>query len=123
MQRLPDAEFELMKLIWKCTPPVTSGMLLAILPDGIEWKAQTVLTLLGRMEKRGFVISEKQGKERLYCPLITAMAYMAYEAELLTQRYEKTSFLNLVGTLYKGKKLKGEDILELEQWLKEKSSE
>ena len=120
LQRLPDAEFELMRIMWHTTCPVTSTILAGLLPEGIDWKAQTILTLLKRMEKRGFVSSHKEGKERLYIPLVTEMEYMEFEARMLSRRYEKGSLLGLVGSLYQGQKLEATEISELEQWLKEK---
>ena len=45
LMKLPDAEFELMKLIWEMPPPVTSMELAARLPDDLQWKPQTILTL------------------------------------------------------------------------------
>lgn len=123
MQRLPDAEFELMKIIWHVTPPVTSTMLAEHLPEGKAWKAQTILTLLKRMEQRGFVISEKQGKERLYRPVVSEKEYLDYETTLLTKRYESSSLMNLVGSLVQSDRFGEEDLDELEQWLKGKIHE
>lgn len=123
LQRLPDAEFELMKIMWHTTCPVTSTILSGLLPDGIDWKPQTILTLLKRMENRGFVSSHKEGKERLYMPLVTEMEYMEFEARLLSRRYEKGSLVSLVGSLYQGNKLDDAEISELAQWLKEKANE
>lgn len=118
-QRLTDAEFEVMQAIWNSVPPVTSTMLLSSSPDGKSWKAQTVLTLLSRMEKKGFVISEKQGRERYYSPLVSRDDYMAFEASELALRYKKNSFAALVGSLYQGDRLQASDLDELEQWLQE----
>ena len=64
MKKLPDAEFEIMKAIWHIEQPVTSPALTVVLsrdlPDR-DWKQQTVMTMLGRLEKKGFLRSEKNG--------------------------------------------------------------
>ena len=123
MQRLPDAEFELMKIIWHVTPPVTSTILSEHLPEGKTWKAQTILTLLRRMEQRGFVVSEKSGKERLYRPVVTEKEYLDFETRLLSKRYESSSLMNLVGSLAQRDRFGEEDLDELELWIKEKLHE
>ena len=123
MQRLPDAECELMKIIWHVTPPVTSTMLSGQLPEGKNWKAQTILTLLRRMEQRGFVVSEKLGKERLYWPIVDEKEYLDFETRLLSKRYESSSLMNLVGSLAQSDRFGEEDLDELEQWVKEKLHE
>ncbi len=123
MQRLPDAEFELMKIIWHVTPPVTSTILSEHLPEGKTWKAQTILTLLRRMEQRGFVVSEKSGKERLYRPVVTEKEYLDFETRLLSKRYESSSLMNLVGSLAQSDRFGEEDLDELELWIKEKLHE
>ena len=117
LMKLPDAEFELMKLIWEMPPPVTSMELAARLPDDLQWKPQTILTLLGRMEKRGLLRSRKEGKERLYYPVVGEDEYMSFEASLLRKRYRNHSLASFVGSLYGADRLKEEEILDLEQWL------
>ena len=67
IKKLPDAEFEIMRAIWRCSEPVTSPILTEklrlALPEK-DWKQQTVMTMLVRLEKKAFLRSEKNGKER-----------------------------------------------------------
>ena len=71
IKKLPDAEFEIMRAIWRCSEPVTSPILTEklrlTLPEK-DWKQQTVMTMLVRLEKKAFLRSEKNGKERYYSP-------------------------------------------------------
>ena len=54
IKKLPDAEFEIMKAIWHSDEPITSSVLTEklkfLLPEK-DWKQQTVLTMLVRLEK------------------------------------------------------------------------
>ncbi len=63
MKKLPDAEFQVMKAIWGMAPPVTSASVMeALPPEQAGWKSQTVVTLLSRLQKKGFLRSKKPGR-------------------------------------------------------------
>ena len=119
IKKLPDAEFEIMNIVWQLTPPVTSGMLMERLNKENEktWKAQTVHTLLGRLEERGFLKTEKLGKERFFEPLVGRAEYLEYETQSFVKQYYGGSRLNLINTLYQGEGLSGEEIDELVKWV------
>ncbi|WP_330578807.1 BlaI/MecI/CopY family transcriptional regulator [Candidatus Galacturonibacter soehngenii] len=121
MKKLPDAEFDIMKVVWQLVPPVTSTMLMKELNMHSEkvWKLQTVHTLLGRLINRGFLKSEKTGKERFFTPLIGQVEYLQFETQSFVKQYHGNSLLNLVNTLYHGEELSDEDIAELAKWAKE----
>lgn len=120
MKKLPDAEFEIMKVIWANEPPITSGIVMQQLGKEKEWKAQTIITLLLRLVERGFVRTEKHGKERTYYPLISKQDYLEFETGDFMEKVHGNSFTSLVSALYDGQKLKEQDFDELLQWLKEK---
>lgn len=116
IKKLPDAEFEIMKAVWKCESIITSNAIIALLSDN-TWKAQTVLTLLGRLVERGFLATEKSGKERTYSPLVSEEEYLQFEADNFFNRFFNNSFTGLVSTLYQGKHLNEKDIKELREWI------
>lgn len=119
IKKLPDAEFEIMSIIWQLTPPVTSSMLMELLnkEKGKTWKLQTVHTLLGRLVERGFLKTEKLGKERFFEPLIGRDEYLQYETQNFVKQYYGGSRLNLINTLYQGEELNGGEIDELVKWV------
>ncbi|MBE9917062.1 BlaI/MecI/CopY family transcriptional regulator [Paenibacillus donghaensis] len=120
MKKLPDSEFEIMKTVWANEPPISTNEIIAGLGGDKSWKPQTVLTLLVRLIERGFLRSEKNGKERIYFPLIAEEEYLQFETESFIEKFHQNSFLSLVNTLYKGKNLDDSELNELERWLKEK---
>lgn len=120
MKKLPDAEFEIMKVVWANEPPITTSIIMEQLGKEKEWKAQTIITLLLRLVERGFVRTEKNGKERNYFPLIAKEDYLKFETGDFMKRFHENSFTSLVAMLYDGKKLKDSDLDELMKWLKEK---
>lgn len=120
MKRLPDAEFEAMKAIWDLTPPVTAAQVWARLSGDKEWKVQTVITLLSRLAERGFLLSQKNGKERTFAPLISREAYLRFETGNFVRQYHGDSFTSLVSSLYGGKPISDEDAEGLLRWLGER---
>ena len=118
MKKLPDAEFDIMKVVWENEPPVTTNIIMHQLGHSREWKIQTVVSLMLRLVERGFLRSEKNGKERTYFPLIGKEEYLKFETGNFIKQYHESSFLNLVTTLYDDEALSDEEIDELLKWAK-----
>lgn len=120
MKKLPDVEFEIMNLIWQTEGPVTSAELVEKLNSAAGGKTrrpQTVQTMLVRLENKGFLSSEKSGKERFYSTLISRQDYMKVETESFRSRFKKGSVSSLVKALYPDGELEEKDIAELKEWL------
>nr|WP_308626927.1 BlaI/MecI/CopY family transcriptional regulator [uncultured Eisenbergiella sp.] len=120
MKKLPDAEFDIMKVVWANEPPVTTSIIMEQLGNEKGWKAQTVISLMLRLAERGFLSTEKRGKERVYYPLISKDDYLKFETSNFMKQYHDNSFLDLVNTLYADKALTDRDIDELLQWAKKR---
>lgn len=120
MKKLPDAEFDIMKVVWANEPPITTNIIMEQFGNEKGWKAQTVISLMLRLVERGFLKTEKLGKERTYYPLIGKEAYLKYETSHFMKQYHDNSVLDLVNTLYADKALTDQDIDELLQWAKER---
>jgi predicted transcriptional regulator len=60
-QRLPmsDAEREVLKVLWDHGPQLVRGVLERLAGQGQEWSRSTVITLLQRLEKKGYVTSDR----------------------------------------------------------------
>lgn len=120
LKKLPDTEFEVMKTIWGCEPPVTTNMLMERLGKEKGWKQQTMIVFLTRLVERGFLRTEKNGKERTYYPLVDKEQYLKFETSTFIERFHDRSIVSLVSTLYNEKALKTSDLDELSRWLKER---
>lgn len=123
-KKLPDAEFEIMRAIWQMQEPVTSTMVterLRMTLPAKEWKPQTILTMLARLEQKCFLRSEKHGKEREYYVLIPQQDYLRIEASSFRQRFSGGRFTGLVKALCDTDDLTAADITELQSWLEERS--
>ena len=122
IRKLPDAEFDIMKVVWANDPPITTNIIMEHLGNEREWKAQTVISLMLRLVGRGFLRTEKNSKERTYFPMISKEEYLKFETGNFMKQFHDNSFLNLVNTLYSDKALTEKDIEELLQWAKERRS-
>lgn len=120
MKKLPDAEFEIMKVVWDNEPPVTTPIIMEQLGKEKEWKIQTVVSLMLRLVERGYLRSEKHGKERTYFPLVTREDYLKFETGNFMKQYHNSSVFNLINTLYDDEALTDQDIDELLQWARER---
>ena len=120
VKKLPDSEFEIMKAVWHSDEPVTSPMLTEKLrlelPEK-DWKQQTVLTMLVRLEGKGFLRSDKAGKERNYYAVVSESEYLRVEAESFRKRFSGGRIGSLVKALYDDNDLSDEDISELKDWV------
>ena len=85
-----------------------------------NWNISTLLTLLSRLIDRGFLSSEKRGRERIYYPQVEREEYMEYETKNFIKKLHKNSFMSLVNTLYDNNDLTEQDMDELSRWLEEK---
>jgi predicted transcriptional regulator len=120
MKKLPDAEFDIMKVVWANEPPMTTPIIMEQLGREKEWKIQTVVSLMLRLVERGFLRSEKHGKERTYYALVDREDYLKFETGNFMRQFHDNSFLNLVNTIYANEALTDNDMDELLQWVKER---
>ena len=119
-KKLPETEFEVMLAIWDATPPVNTAYLMEKVGKNHGWKAPTLISFLVRLEERGYITSEKKGKERYYTSASDRSEYIRLTSEDFVARYHGGSFVSMLDSLYKDKKLSEKDIDQLLQWLKTK---
>lgn len=120
MRKIPETEFEIMKVVWSNEPPLTTSIVMEQLGNEKGWKAPTVISLMLRLVERGFLRTEKNGKERTYFPQVTKDDYLKFETENFINQYHGNSFVSFVNTLYDGEQLCEEDIDELMKLVKER---
>lgn len=83
MEILPQSEFDVMQVLWGSQPPLTSRVVVDALMETRGWTIQTVATLLGRLVKKGFLASAKEGREVRYQILIQRAEYMKLKPKIL----------------------------------------
>ena len=76
MKKIPDAELELMMIIWEAEKPITRIEIEEKLSEDRDVLPNTILTLLTRLEKRGFLKKERDGKINYYSALVDKEPYL-----------------------------------------------
>lgn len=123
LKKLPDAEFEIMRAIWRLPIPTTCREIMETFGSDKAWKSQTVLTMLKRLEEKGFVTSKKLGKEREYTPIVSEDEYLNIETGSFIKKFGKMSAFSIISALYSEEDISSEDIDDLSKWLEEKKKE
>jgi predicted transcriptional regulator len=81
IQKLPDAELEVIQALWACREPATRADMEAILNNTHPMAHTTLLTLLTRLAEKGFVKIERSGRAAAYYPLVTREDYLAQQSK------------------------------------------
>lgn len=122
LKKLPDAEFDIMKVVWANEPPITTAIVMERIGKEKGWRIQVVVSFMNRLVERGFLRSEKHGKERYYFPLVEKEEYLKFETGNFMKQYHDCSLFNLINTLYDDEALTDKDIDDLLKWTKERRS-
>lgn len=123
MRKLPDAELELMMIIWEASEPITRMEIEAHMDESREVLPNTVLALLSRLEKRGFVKREKQGKINYYSALVEKEPYLKEAGKGILKKMFQGSLKNFAAALYDGEELSEADAAELMEFLEQKAAD
>lgn len=120
MKKLPDAELELMMIIWDAEKAVTRVEIEEKLSEDRDVLPNTILTLLTRLEKRGFLKKVRDGKINYYSALVDKEPYLKEASQGILNRMFKGSLKNFAAALYDGEELSEEDAAELMEFLENK---
>lgn len=83
---LPDAELEVMQIIWDKEGGVSRQDIEKALSSRRSLAPTTVLTFLTRLCEKGFLKVEKAGRSNLYSPLISRRDYLARESRSILDK-------------------------------------
>lgn len=117
MKRLPDAELELMMMIWEADEPISRIEIEKRLQSGREVAPSTTLTLLSRLEERGFVRREKRGKLNYYSALVQKEPYLKETGRMMLKKLFGGSLSSFAAALYTDEELSERDLAELQAFI------
>lgn len=120
-KKLPDAEFDVMCAIWSVPSPTTTPVLMRVVGNEKGWRAPTLISFLVRLEDRGFIRSEKYGKERQYYPMVEEKAYMTEFTRRFLNQYHGGSLKSFLDTLAGDGNLDSTHFDELLGWLQSRA--
>jgi predicted transcriptional regulator len=68
---MSDAEREVLKVLWEHGPKMVREVIEILAEQGQEWARSTVITLLQRLEKKGYVDSDKRESTFVFRAAVT----------------------------------------------------
>lgn len=113
LKRLPDAELEIMLVIWGTGQSVSSSYILDQLREKRNWSLPTLMTVLGRLVDKGFLTCAKEGRNNRYYAAISESEYKESEGKSTLTKLFGNSVQDMVMSLYNGKAINKNDLAEL----------
>lgn len=86
LPQISEAEFEVMKVVWKSAPINTNEITQRLLKT-TSWSAKTIQTLIKRLVTKGALTYEKQGRVFVYTPLVKEDEYINQESNTFLKRF------------------------------------
>ena len=125
IKKLPDAELEIMKVVWHNENPIATSEIKRIIDaEGAnQWTQSTMQTLINRLIGKGFLDKGKRGKEYIYTALVSETEYIRLENEIFLKKMHGNSVISFMRALLDSRKISDADIDELEKLFKEKRND
>ena len=86
LPQISEAEFEVMKVVWKYAPINTNEITERLLRT-TSWSAKTIQTLIKRLVTKGALTYEKQGRVFVYTPLVKENEYINQQSNSFLNRF------------------------------------
>lgn len=122
MKKLPqisDAEFEVMNVIWKYAPINTNDIVDRLSKES-DWSPRTIQTMLSRLEKKGALYHEKEGRIFVYSPAVRKESYLQKERGTFLHRFFDGALNQMMVSFLNDNDLSDSDLDELQAILNEK---
>lgn len=122
MQDLPqisEAEFEVMKIVWKYAPISTNDITDRLLRT-TSWSPKTIQTLIKRLVTKKALTYEKQGRVFVYTPLVKENEYIDQKSTSFLKRYYDGDITAMLSSYIENDRLSETDIDHLRSLLSRK---
>lgn len=86
LPQISEAEYEVMKIVWKHAPINTNEITEKLL-QSTNWSPKTIQTLIKRLVTKGILTYEKQSRVFVYTPLVNESEYICQESNSFLNRY------------------------------------
>ena len=115
---LTNSEWYVLDCLWERAPQ-TITQLVPILKERVGWAKSTTVTTLRRMEEKGLLRVEGQGRAKHYYPAVERAKAVRQETRSFLDRVYQGSVGLMVSSMAREKSLTQEEIEELYAILKE----
>ena len=117
--RISEAEWEVMKVVWKGPSPLLAQNIIHTLAHSTTWSVTTVKTMLGRLVAKGALRYEQAGRSYLYSAAVSESECRATEADSLLERVFDGSLSPLLAHFARSRRLTAQELESLEQILRD----
>ena len=107
MSKLPqisEAEFEVMKVIWKYAP-ISTNEVTEKLTQTTAWSPKTIQTMLKRLVTKKALTYEKQSRVFVYTPLVPETEYIRQESNSFLNKYYNGNIVSMLTSYLEDDKL------------------
>ncbi|GIN73872.1 transcriptional regulator [Bacillus sp. J14TS2] len=116
---ISEAEYEVMKIVWKYEPISTPEVVEKVMGK-IDWKPNTIHTMLARLVKKKVLQTRKDGRVFVYTSLVQQHEYVEQKSELFLKQFFNGALNSMVLNFIENDQLSEEDIDELKAILSER---
>ena len=119
LPQISEAEYEVMKIVWKYAPVSTNEITEKLLRT-TAWSPKTIQTLIKRLVAKGALTYEKQSRMFVYTPLINENEYVRQESSSFLKRFYDGNITTMLSAYITDEKLSKEEIEQLRSILEKK---
>ena len=119
LPQISEAEFEVMKIVWKHAPISTNEITEKLLQT-TSWSPKTIQTLIKRLVTKGALTYEKQSRMFVYTPTVKENEYIRQESNSFLNSYYDGDITAMVSAYLENDKLSESELDTLRALLSQK---
>lgn len=120
LPQISEAEFEVMKIVWKYAPISTNEITEKLLQT-TAWSPKTIQTLIKRLVTKGALSYEKQSRVFVYTPLVKEREYISQESNSFLKRFYDGHITSMLSAYIENDRLSETEIDTLRSLLSKRS--
>ena len=120
LPQISEAEFEVMKIVWKHAPISTNEITDKLLQT-TSWSPKTIQTLIKRLVTKGVLTYEKQSRMFVYTPVVKESEYIGQESNSFLERYYDGDITAMLSAYIENDRLSETEIDTLRSLLSKRS--
>jgi predicted transcriptional regulator len=114
---ITETELDVLKVLWENGPGTVRVINDRLHRQGRQWAYTTVLTLLQRLEAKGYVMTDKSGMAHVFRPAVTRDRLLRQRLRDLANQLCEGTATPLVLALVEGQRFTAEEINQFRQLL------
>lgn len=119
--QISEAEYEVMKVVWRFEP-ISTPEVVERVSEEIDWKPNTIQTMLTRLVKKKALQARKDGRVFVYKSLVKEHEFVEQKSKLFLKQFFDGTLNSMVLNFIENDQLSKEDISELRKILSERDT-